>query len=141
MRRYQALSALMSSFLPDVNIPCPDCRGSRYAKAAYGIRLTDRAGSSCSLPELMDMDVNSRALEFCSEMKSVSQKLKILRQLGLGYLTLGEETPGLSGRRGSETQACSEIGKVQTDSVLSLMSQALGCIRSMFRYCSASSRL
>ncbi len=112
-------------FLPDVNIPCPDCRGSRYAKAAYGIRLTDRAGSSCSLPELMDMDVNS-ALEFCSEMKSVSQKLKILRQLGLGYLTLGEETPGLSGGEAQRLKLASEIGKVQTDSVFIFDEPSIG---------------
>ena len=52
-------------FLPDVNIPCPDCRGSRYARAAYGVKLTNKAGENASLPELMDMDVNS-AIEFLS---------------------------------------------------------------------------
>ena len=57
-------------FLPDVNIPCPDCRGSRYAKAAYGVKLTNREGRSASLPELMDMDVNS-ALDFCKDRKAV----------------------------------------------------------------------
>ena len=61
-------------FLPDVNIPCPDCRGSRYAKAAYDVRLTNKAGQAFSLPELMDMDVNS-ALGFCKDMKAVNQKL------------------------------------------------------------------
>ena len=58
-------------FLPDVTIPCPDCRGSRYGKAAYDLKLTNKAGRAVSLPELMDMDVNS-ALDFCKEMKSVS---------------------------------------------------------------------
>ena len=64
-------------FLPDVNIPCPDCRGSRYARAAYDVKLTNKAGKCVSLPELMDMDVNS-AIDFCKDMKTVSQRLNIL---------------------------------------------------------------
>lgn len=64
------------------------------------MKLTDKSGEQASLPELMDMDVNS-AIEFCSEMKSVSQRLRVLQQLGLGYLTLGEETPSLSGGEAS----------------------------------------
>ncbi len=112
-------------FLPDVNIPCPDCRGSRYAREAYGIKLTNKAGQSCSLPELMDMDVNS-AIEFCSEMKTVNQKLNILKQLGLGYLTLGEETPGLSGGEAQRLKLASEIGKTQTDSVFVFDEPSIG---------------
>lgn len=65
-------------FLPDVDIPCPDCRGSRYARSAYAVKLTDKSGEQASLPELMDMDVNS-AVEFCSEMKSVSQSSRVLQ--------------------------------------------------------------
>ena len=87
-------------FLPDVNIPCPDCRGSRYARAAGLVKLTGPAGQTASLPELMDMDVNT-AIDFCRNMKTVCQKLKVLQQLGLGYLTLGEETPSLSGGEAS----------------------------------------
>ena len=103
-------------FLPDVDIPCPECRGSRYAKAAYGVRYTNRQGDSRSLPELMDMDV-STALEFCGEMKTVAQRLKTLKDLGLGYLTLGEETPGLSGGEAQRLKLASEMGKAQSDSV------------------------
>ena len=103
-------------FLPDVDIPCPDCRGSRYRKAAYAVKLTDRCGASVSLPELMAMDVNT-ALDFCKDRKSVSQKLGVLKQLGLGYLTLGEETPGLSGGEAQRLKLASEIGKTQEDSV------------------------
>ena len=103
-------------FLPDVDIPCPDCRGSRYAKAAYGVKLTNKNGVSISLPELMDMDVNS-AIDFCRDMKTVSQRLHILQQLGLGYLALGEETPGLSGGEAQRLKLASEIGRTQTDSV------------------------
>ena len=112
-------------FLPDVSIPCPDCRGSRYAKAAYEIKLSNKAGVSISLPELMDMDVNS-AIDFCRDMKTVSQKLNILKQLGLGYLTLGEETPSLSGGEAQRLKLASEIGKTQEDSVFVFDEPSIG---------------
>ena len=112
-------------FLPDVNIPCPDCRGSRYSKAAYDVRLTNKAGQAFSLPELMDMDVNS-ALGFCKDMKAVYQKLNTLKQLGLGYLTLGEETPSLSGGEAQRLKLASEIGKTQTDSVFVFDEPSIG---------------
>ena len=112
-------------FLPDVDIPCPDCRGSRYAREAYAVKLTNRAGQSVSLPELMDMDVNS-AVEFCAEMKTVCQKLQVLAQLGLGYLTLGEETPSLSGGEAQRLKLASEIGRQQTDSVFVFDEPSIG---------------
>lgn len=114
-------------FLPDVDIPCPDCCGSRYAKASYDIRLTNEAGESASLPELMDMDVNT-AIGFCKNMKSksISQKLNVLRQLGLGYLTLGEETPGLSGGEAQRLKLASEIGRTQHDSVFVFDEPSIG---------------
>ena len=103
-------------FLPDVNIPCPDCHGSRYGTEAKKIRFRNRSGEEHSLPELMDMDVNS-ALDFCKEMNQVRPKLEILRDLGLGYLTLGEETPGLSGGEAQRLKLASEMGRQQDDSV------------------------
>ena len=112
-------------FLPDVNIPCPDCRGSRYGRAAYDIKLTNHAGQSASLPELMRMDVNS-ALDFCADRKTVRQKLDVLRQLGLGYLTLGEETPRLSGGEAQRLKLASEIGRMQTDSVFVFDEPSIG---------------
>ena len=112
-------------FLPDVDIPCPDCRGSRYARAAYDVRLTNRAGKCVSLPELMDMDVNS-AIDFCRDMKTVSQRLSILQQLGLGYLTLGEETPSLSGGEAQRLKLASEIGRTQEDSVFVFDEPSIG---------------
>lgn len=112
-------------FLPDVNIPCPDCRGSRYARIANDIKLTNKAGNNVSLPELMDMDVIS-AIDFCCEMKTVNQKLKILQQLGLGYLTLGEETPSLSGGEAQRLKLASEIGKTQTNSVFVFDEPSIG---------------
>ena len=112
-------------FLPDVNIPCPDCRGSRYARAAYDVKLKNKAGNCVSLPELMDMDVNS-AIDFCKDMKTVSQRLNILKQLGLGYLTLGEETPSLSGGEAQRLKLASEIGKTQEDSVFVFDEPSIG---------------
>ena len=112
-------------FLPDVNIPCPDCRGSRYARPAYGIHLRNRSGRAASLPELMDLDVHS-AVAFCDSMKAVRQKLEVLAQLGLGYLTLGEETPSLSGGEAQRLKLASEIGRVQTVSVFVFDEPSIG---------------
>ena len=112
-------------FLPDVNIQCPDCHGSRYSRIAYDVKLTNKVGESASLPELMDMDVNT-AVEFCKDIKTVSQKLNTLKQLGLGYLTLGEETPSLSGGEAQRLKLASEIGKIQSDSVFIFDEPSIG---------------
>lgn len=103
-------------FLPDVEIPCPECRGGRYAQAASAFRLANKGGRSLSMPELMALDVSS-AMEFFRDMKSVYPKLKTLADLGLGYLTLGEETPGLSGGEAQRLKLAGETGKRQTDTV------------------------
>ena len=103
-------------FLPDVNIPCPECRGSRYGKEAKKIQYENKSGEAHTLPELMDMDISS-AQEFCREMKAVRPRMEILCDLGLGYLTLGEETPGLSGGEAQRLKLASEMGRQQDDSV------------------------
>ena len=103
-------------FLPDVDIPCPDCRGSRYDKKAKKIVFTNKEGEGLSLPELMEMDVN-HAISFCKDMNTVRPKLQILQDLGLGYLTLGEETPSLSGGEAQRLKLASEMDRQQADSV------------------------
>ena len=103
-------------FLPDVQIPCPECRGSRYSKDANQIQYQTKSGRRASLPELMAMDVRT-ALDFCQEMKLVHQRLQVLQDLGLGYLTLREETPSLSGGEAQRLKLASEMGKPQSDSV------------------------
>ncbi len=103
-------------FLPDVEIPCPDCRGSRYARTASLIRRENMAGEQHSLPELMDMDI-SDALEACADLRTVRQRLQVLQELGLGYLTLGEQTPGLSGGEAQRLKLASEMGRGQEDTV------------------------
>ena len=103
-------------FLPDVEIPCTQCRGSRYGKQAGEVRIRTAEGGYYSLPDLMAMDI-STALLACSGMKLVSQRLQVLRELGLGYLTLGEETPGLSGGEAQRLKLASEMGRAQAVSV------------------------
>ncbi len=104
-------------FLPDVDIPCPECRGSRYSKEAYLIkRGSKRGGGEYSLPELMDMSVDE-AIAACRDLPNVERKLRVLSDLGLGYLTLGEETPGLSGGEAQRLKLASEMGRGQEDTV------------------------
>jgi excinuclease ABC subunit A len=103
-------------FLPDVDIPCPDCGGSRYDKKAWQIRRIKKSGSGISLPELMAYSVDEALVE-CDDLKTVSSRLQVLHDLGLGYLTLGEETPGLSGGEAQRLKLASEMGRGQSDSV------------------------
>ena len=104
-------------FLPDVDIPCPDCGGSRYSKEASLIRrFPKKAETGYTLPELMDMSVDE-ALTACDDLPKVKRKLQVLHDLGLGYLTLGEETPSLSGGEAQRLKLASEMGKGQSDSV------------------------
>ena len=103
-------------FLPDVEVPCPDCRGSRYGKEAEAVIYRNKAGESCSLPQLMAMDIH-RARRACQDLKTVDQRLAVLEMLGLGYLTLGEETPSLSGGEAQRLKLASEMGRGQSDTV------------------------
>ena len=103
-------------FLPDVDIPCPDCKGSRYSRQAYAVKRLKRDGSASSLPELMALSVDE-ALDVCDDLKLVQSRLQVLHDVGLGYLTLGEETPSLSGGEAQRLKLASEMGKGQFDSV------------------------
>lgn len=133
-------------FLPDVTIECPDCGGSRYAFEADAIRravkaakgkaakmkvpdkrkaakeklseATDQGGGniSLSLPQLMAMSVD-QALSVTGDLKKVHARLTTLHDLGLGYLTLGEPTPALSGGEAQRLKLASEMGKAQSDAV------------------------
>ena len=103
-------------FLPDVEITCPDCNGTRYGAKASTIKWTNKAGASYSLPGLMAMSVDE-AIEACAGLPSVLRRLRTLHDLGLGYLTLGEETPGLSGGEAQRLKLASEMGRPQGDSL------------------------
>ena len=103
-------------FLPDVEIPCPQCRGSRYSREAGRVHYRNKSGRDYTLPQLMAMDVH-RALEACGDLRLVSQRLQVLEDLGLGYLTLGEETPSLSGGEAQRLKLASEMGRAQEEAV------------------------
>lgn len=103
-------------FLPDVEIPCPDCHGSRYNRDVGNIKRETKSGELYSLPELMDMDVQ-QALRACEDMKKICSRLQIIKDLGLGYLTLGEATPNLSGGEAQRLKLASEMERKQDASV------------------------
>ena len=103
-------------FLPDVEIPCPACHGSRYAREADDGKLIDKHGRTTTLPRLMDCDVHT-ALDLCKDRKLVRQRLQVLQDLGLGYLTLGEETPSLSGGEAQRLKLASEMERTQSHAV------------------------
>ena len=103
-------------FLPDVEIPCPACHGSRYAREADDVKLIDKHGHTTTLPRLMDCDVHT-ALDLCKDRKLVRQRLQVLQDLGLGYLTLGEETPSLSGGEAQRLKLASEMERTQSHAV------------------------
>lgn len=103
-------------FLPDVDIECPDCRGSRYAPEADAIHRTTKDGRELTLPQLMAMSVD-QALAVTVDMRKVHARLTTLHDLGLGYLTLGEPTPALSGGEAQRLKLASEMGRAQSHAV------------------------
>jgi len=103
-------------FLPDVEEVCPECRGSRYAKEAEFVKYAAKSGEMFSLPEIMAMDVN-HALKACADLNVVRQRLQVLSDLGLGYLTLGEAAPALSGGEAQRLKLAAEMGHRQEDTV------------------------
>lgn len=103
-------------FLPDVDIPCPECRGTRYSRKASLIKCKSRNGQEFSLPQIMESDL-SDAIGMCSDFKTVASRIKTLDTLGLGYLTLGEATPSLSGGEAQRLKLASEMGREQGDSI------------------------
>ena len=103
-------------FLPDVDIECPDCRGSRYASEADAIHRTTKDGRELTLPQLMAMSVD-QALAVTVDMRKVHARLITLHDLGLGYLTLGEPTPALSGGEAQRLKLASEMGRAQSHAV------------------------
>ena len=110
-------------FLPDVDIPCPDCGGSRYGRAAWEVRLA----GDVSLPELLSYTVD-QAREVLAEtsLRSAKAKLEVLHDLGLGYLTLGEATPALSGGEASASSLRASSPVDRTTRSSSLTSPTIG---------------
>ncbi|MGN9233929.1 excinuclease ABC subunit UvrA [Atopobiaceae bacterium HCP3S3_D6] len=104
-------------FLPDVEIDCPDCRGSRFSREAWDVRRHTKRGAGdkdggVSLPQLMGMTVDE-ALGQLGGLRRASARLRTLSDIGLGYLTLGEATPALSGGEAQRLKLSSEMGRSQ----------------------------
>ena len=98
-------------FLPDVEMTCPDCDGLRYDKKVDDIKY-----NGLSLADIMSLTVDE-ALEDLFGLEKATSKLQKLSDLGLGYLTLGEATPSLSGGEAQRLKLASEIGKSQKNSI------------------------
>lgn len=104
-------------FLPDVEITCPVCGGSRYSETARRILRTPKdAERGLSLPALLALTVDE-ALEQTKDLKKAHERLQTLSDLGLGYLTLGEGTPALSGGEAQRLKLAAEMGREQHDAV------------------------
>ena len=103
-------------FLPDVDIPCPECHGSRYSRNACLVECHTKSGLSFSLPSIMAANI-SDAIKTAADYKTVASRLSTLNDLGLGYLTLGEATPSLSGGEAQRLKLASEMGRQQNDTV------------------------
>jgi excinuclease ABC subunit A len=110
-------------FLPDVDIPCPDCDGTRYAPAAHAIRRGTMEG--LSLPALLGLTVRE-AMQETEDLPKVCRKLQTLVDLGLGYLTLGEDTPALSGGEAQRLKLATELGRKQSDALFILDEPSVG---------------
>ena len=98
-------------FLPDVDVPCPDCRGRRYGGDADAITWNGH-----TLAQLMAMSIDE-ALKACASLKKAHTMLQTLHDLGLGYLTFGEATPALSGGEAQRLKLASEMGKAQDEAL------------------------
>ncbi|PYG01877.1 excinuclease ABC subunit A [Georgenia satyanarayanai] len=107
-------------FLPDVDVPCPDCGGSRYAPEAEEI-LRD----GLSLPDLLGFTVDE-AIDAVGDIAKVRRRLQALADLGLGYLTLGEDTPALSGGEAQRLKLATQLHRDQSDAVFVLDEPSVG---------------
>ena len=110
-------------FLPDVDIVCPQCHGSRYGTQAWQIRR--QADSALSLPELLGLTVR-QALQACADLPQVRRRLRLLTDLGLGYLTLGEATTALSGGEAQRLKLSTYLGSSQEGTMFVLDEPSIG---------------
>ncbi|WP_341392748.1 ATP-binding cassette domain-containing protein [Arthrobacter sp. G119Y2] len=111
-------------FLPDVDIPCPDCNGTRYAPSADDVVLPTAKGDF-PLPGLLALTVRG-AREALAGLPKVRRKLQTLIDLGLGYLTLGEDTPALSGGEAQRLKLAGELGRDQSGTLFVLDEPTVG---------------
>jgi len=104
-------------FLPPVYIPCDICKGKRYNKETLEIRYKDK-----NIAEILEMTV-SEALQFFSSIYFISQKLKVLEDVGLGYLQLGQPASTLSGGEAQRVRLSKELGRKSTGNTLYILDE------------------
>lgn len=112
-------------FLPDVDIPCPDCGGTRYGQDADQFVRPDTAGEAISLPQVLALTVR-QTTEKTSDLRRVHKRLRTLNELGLGYLTLGEATPALSGGEAQRLKLSTELGRNHAGTMFVLDEPSVG---------------
>ena len=104
-------------FLPDVYVPCEVCHGTRYNKETLSIKYKNK-----NIAEVLDMRV-SEALEFFDNVPKIKNKLKVLEEVGLGYIKLGQSAPTLSGGEAERVKLAKELQKKATGKSLFVLDE------------------
>ena len=105
----QGIKRIEMSFLPDVRVVCEECRGARFDNETLAVRFKEK-----SIGEVLAMSVDE-AVEFFSAHASLHHALRLMQDVGLGYLTLGQQSPTLSGGEAQRIKLVTELSKVRAD--------------------------
>ena len=105
------------NFLPDVLVPCETCHGKRYNRETLEVRYKGK-----SIADILDMTIN-RAVEFFENVPSILNKIKVLQEVGLGYIKLGQPSTTLSGGESQRVKLAAELSKRDTGNTLYLLDE------------------
>ena len=105
------------NFLPDVMVPCEECRGKRYNRETLEVRFRGK-----SIADILDMTIN-QAVEFFENQPNILQKIKVLQDVGLGYIKLGQPSTTLSGGESQRVKLATELAKRDTGRTLYILDE------------------